>query len=157
LLCVSPFTLTAAALIATAVGQITRLAPPLWGFILVVSPVVVFLGIVTFVRLLERSELRRLRGAELPSAKEARARSRRKWHVLGGEPQTDQLFDHEIVERMGGRLLSRALCSRDSTHARGRSVVRVDPRPNQAAVEAGSVTLAAGMLACLLRGYLYGT
>ncbi len=24
-----------------------------------------------------------------------------KWHLLGGEPQTDQLFDHEIVERMG--------------------------------------------------------
>jgi hypothetical protein len=29
-------------------------------------------------------------------------RSRRKWHVLGGKPQTDKLFDHEIVERMGG-------------------------------------------------------
>lgn len=28
-------------------------------------------------------------------------RSRRKWHVLGGEPQTDKLFDHQIVERMG--------------------------------------------------------
>lgn len=28
-------------------------------------------------------------------------RSRRKWRVLGGEPQTDKLFDHEIVDRMG--------------------------------------------------------
>jgi hypothetical protein len=28
-------------------------------------------------------------------------RARRKWHVLGGEPQTDRRFDHEIVERMG--------------------------------------------------------
>jgi hypothetical protein len=28
-------------------------------------------------------------------------RSRRKWHVLGGEPQTDKLFDHDIVDRMG--------------------------------------------------------
>jgi hypothetical protein len=24
-----------------------------------------------------------------------------KWHVLGDEPQTDALFDHEIIERMG--------------------------------------------------------
>src|SRR5262245_32440357 len=24
-----------------------------------------------------------------------------KWHTLDGEPQTDALFDHEIVERMG--------------------------------------------------------
>jgi hypothetical protein len=28
-------------------------------------------------------------------------RRRRKWHVLSGTPQTDKLFDHEIVERMG--------------------------------------------------------
>jgi hypothetical protein len=28
-------------------------------------------------------------------------RPRRKWHVLGGEAQTAELFDHEIVERMG--------------------------------------------------------
>jgi hypothetical protein len=46
-------------------------------------------------------KFRRLGGGERPSAEEARARRRRKWHVLGGEPQTDQLFDHEIVERMG--------------------------------------------------------
>jgi hypothetical protein len=26
---------------------------------------------------------------------------RRKWHVLSGEPQTDKLFDHQIVDRMG--------------------------------------------------------
>src|ERR687885_479156 len=26
---------------------------------------------------------------------------RRKWRVLGGESQTDKLFDHEIVQRMG--------------------------------------------------------
>jgi hypothetical protein len=43
----------------------------------------------------------RLRSRERPSADEARARRRRKWHILGGEPQTDELFDHEIVERMG--------------------------------------------------------
>src|SRR5579864_3957745 len=43
----------------------------------------------------------RLRPRERPSAEEARARRRRKWHVLGKEPQTDRLFDHEIVERMG--------------------------------------------------------
>ena len=24
-----------------------------------------------------------------------------KWHVLADEPQTDSLFDHEIIERMG--------------------------------------------------------
>jgi hypothetical protein len=23
------------------------------------------------------------------------------WHVLGGEPQTDTLFDHEVIQRMG--------------------------------------------------------
>jgi hypothetical protein len=43
----------------------------------------------------------RLRTRERPSAEEAKVRRRRKWHVLGGEPQTDRLFDHEIVERMG--------------------------------------------------------
>ena len=26
---------------------------------------------------------------------------RRKWHVLSGEAQTDRLFDHETIERMG--------------------------------------------------------
>jgi hypothetical protein len=26
---------------------------------------------------------------------------RRKWHILSGERQTDKLFDHEIVERIG--------------------------------------------------------
>lgn len=46
----------AAALIATTfVGQTVRLGPELYGFILVVVPVVVFLGVVTFVRLLETS------------------------------------------------------------------------------------------------------
>jgi hypothetical protein len=32
---------------------------------------------------------------------EREKRSRRKWHVLSGESQTDKLFDHEIVDRMG--------------------------------------------------------
>ena len=46
----------AAALVATAfVGQASTWGPQLWGFILVVLPVVVFLGVVTFVRLLETS------------------------------------------------------------------------------------------------------
>src|SRR5437868_4197186 len=27
---------------------------------------------------------------------------RQGWHLLDGKPQTDALFDHEIVERMGG-------------------------------------------------------
>src|SRR5712691_4575551 len=26
---------------------------------------------------------------------------RRKWHVLSGERQTDKLFDHEVIDRMG--------------------------------------------------------
>jgi hypothetical protein len=43
----------------------------------------------------------RLKDRERPSAAEARARRRRKWHVLSGEPQTAQLFDRQIVERMG--------------------------------------------------------
>ena len=43
----------------------------------------------------------RLRTRERPSADEARARRRRKWHVLDGQPQTDELFEREIVERMG--------------------------------------------------------
>ena len=32
---------------------------------------------------------------------EDKNRRRRKWHVLSGERQTDKLFDHEVVERMG--------------------------------------------------------
>jgi hypothetical protein len=35
------------------------------------------------------------------ASSEAAPRRRRKWHALGDEPQTDKLFDHEIVERMG--------------------------------------------------------
>jgi hypothetical protein len=36
-----------------------------------------------------------------PSEREQRLRRRRKWRILSGEPQTDKLFEHEIVERMG--------------------------------------------------------
>lgn len=49
----------------------------------------------------------RLRERERPSAAEARARRRRKWHVLSGEAQTDQLFDREIVQRMGPEFYAR--------------------------------------------------
>jgi hypothetical protein len=42
-----------------------------------------------------------LKDREPPSQAEARARRRRKWRVLSGEPQTDQLFDRQIVDRMG--------------------------------------------------------
>jgi hypothetical protein len=41
----------------------------------------------------------RARSEEEPAAEPPRRR--RKWHVLGDEPQTDKLFDHEIVDRMG--------------------------------------------------------
>jgi hypothetical protein len=43
----------------------------------------------------------RLEDRERPSEPEARARRRRKWRVLSGQRQTDRLFDHQIVERMG--------------------------------------------------------
>jgi hypothetical protein len=43
----------------------------------------------------------RLKDRQRPSEAEARARRRRKWRVLSGQPQTDRLFDHQIVERMG--------------------------------------------------------
>jgi len=43
----------------------------------------------------------RLKGERPVSEQEQARRKRRKWRVLGGEPQTDKLFDHEIVERMG--------------------------------------------------------
>ena len=36
-----------------------------------------------------------------PSEREQKLRRRRKWKVLSGKPQTDKLFEHEIVERMG--------------------------------------------------------
>ena len=35
------------------------------------------------------------------SDREEKLRRRRKWRILSGVPQTDKLFDHEIVERMG--------------------------------------------------------
>jgi hypothetical protein len=43
----------------------------------------------------------RLKDRQRPSEAEARARRRRKWRVLSGQPQTDRLFDHQLVERMG--------------------------------------------------------
>jgi hypothetical protein len=30
-----------------------------------------------------------------------------KWHVLSGEPQTDQRFEHEVVDRMGAQFYQR--------------------------------------------------
>ena len=44
-------------------------------------------------------KFRRRKDEEKPSGDAPRRR--RKWHVLGDEPQTDKLFDHEVVERMG--------------------------------------------------------
>lgn len=35
------------------------------------------------------------------SAEQREEGGAREWHVLGGEPQTDVLFDHEVVQRMG--------------------------------------------------------
>jgi len=50
-------------------------------------------------------KFRRLRGEDkeerAPSEREVKLRRRRKWRILSGEPQTDKLFDHQIVERMG--------------------------------------------------------
>jgi hypothetical protein len=43
----------------------------------------------------------RLKDRDRPSEAEAKGRRRRKWRILSGEPQTDRLFDHQIVERMG--------------------------------------------------------
>jgi len=43
----------------------------------------------------------RLKDRDKPSEAEVKRRRRRKWRILSGEPQTDCLFDHQIVERMG--------------------------------------------------------
>src|SRR5437773_896251 len=43
----------------------------------------------------------RLQDREEPSPEEVRRRRRRKWKKLSGEPQTDKLFDHQIIDRMG--------------------------------------------------------
>jgi hypothetical protein len=43
----------------------------------------------------------RLKDRDRPSEAEVKARRRRKWRILSGEPQTDRLFDQQIVERMG--------------------------------------------------------
>ena len=39
-------------------------------------------------------------GGETPE-EEAQAEPKEKWHTLSGQPQTDELFEHEIVDRMG--------------------------------------------------------
>ena len=41
-----------------------------------------------------------------PSEREQKLRRRRKWRILSGVPQTDTLFEHEIVERMGRQFYS---------------------------------------------------
>jgi hypothetical protein len=43
----------------------------------------------------------RLKEREPVSQAEEKKRRRRKWKVLSGTPQTDKLFEHEIVDRMG--------------------------------------------------------
>jgi hypothetical protein len=43
----------------------------------------------------------RLKDREPEGEAEQRRRRRRKWKILSGVPQTDKLFDHQIVDRMG--------------------------------------------------------
>jgi len=46
---------------------------------------------------------------EEPGAKaerEPEKQANESWHELGGEPQTDELFEHDIVQRMGTRFYS---------------------------------------------------
>jgi hypothetical protein len=43
----------------------------------------------------------RLKDRGSVSDAEQKKRKRRKWKVLSGVPQTDKLFDHQIVQRMG--------------------------------------------------------
>jgi len=58
---------------------------------------------------------------------EQQAPRRDKWHVLSGEPQTDERFDQELVDRMGAdvyqRLFGRAVAAAreqsDRAHCRG--------------------------------------
>src|SRR5206468_3571656 len=45
-------------------------------------------------------KFRRERGEEQPKPGQGKPKRRRKWRILSGEPQTDKLFDHEIVDRM---------------------------------------------------------
>ncbi len=40
-------------------------------------------------------------GERKPKTPEEKREERRKWHELGGVPQTDKLFDKEIIDRMG--------------------------------------------------------
>jgi hypothetical protein len=47
-----------------------------------------------------------------PPGKESRTERKRpaagtKWHALDGKPQTDKLFDREIVQRMGNQFYSK--------------------------------------------------
>ena len=46
-------------------------------------------------------KFRRQRGEDQPKPSGDKPKRRRKWRILSGEPQTDKLFDHEIVDRMG--------------------------------------------------------
>ncbi len=39
-------------------------------------------------------------------AEEEKQRTRSKWHSLDGKPQTDKLFDKEIIQRMGSDFYS---------------------------------------------------
>src|SRR6185437_15997617 len=49
---------------------------------------------------------------EAPAGKEKEAErheepNEQEWHELSGEPQTDALFDHEIIQRMGADFYAR--------------------------------------------------
>ena len=68
---------------------------------------------------------------------EDRNRRRRKWHVLSGERQTDKLFDHEIVERMGAEFYRDIFEPAVREAARAGPIVRGDTRSPPPALEAG--------------------
>jgi hypothetical protein len=64
-------------------------------------------------------------------------RRRRKWHILSGERQTDKLFDHEIVDRMGAEFYRDTFEPAVREAARAGPIVRGDTRSPPPALEAG--------------------
>jgi hypothetical protein len=63
---------------------------------------------------------------------------KQEWHELSGEPQTDDLFDHEIVERMGKGFYThvfspaiRQAIAQDRSYESIRDAIRKDWKPTR--------------------------
>jgi hypothetical protein len=103
------------------------------GYGLWVAKVVASRGFGSGLRLSAPSSGREVEGQD---AEESKKPEKPKWHTLGGEEQTDELFDREIIKRMGHEFYDQvfvpaieAALREDKSYTSIRDTIRKDWKP----------------------------